>query len=136
MAALLLQLLLVTLHLHIVLLLLHVVKLLNLLREHLSDHQDLLRETIVFLDQDLLVLLILIFLLLDALSSLPNVALQVSPRLVRLVKLKLDLVFFLLNVLVELQLLVQSPQSCFQVVDVHPLLELVYLRITRDSAFS
>jgi hypothetical protein len=96
--------------------LLHVIEFLDLLREHVGYDKDLLGETLVLVDEDLLVLKVLVLLLLHFLGSFKQGETQLLATLLGLMQVVGDMVLFHFNVFVELQLLVKSIHGRFEMV--------------------
>ena len=88
--------------------LLDIIEFLDLLGEHVGDDQDLLGETLVLVDEDLLVLKVLVLLLLHLLGSLKEGETQLLAALLGLMQVVGDVILFHLNVFVELQLLIKG----------------------------
>ena len=104
------------------------IELLNLLREHVCDYQNLLRKALILIYQYLLIFEVFVLFLLDLLSSLHECDSELLPALLVLMQLLTHTLLFLVDVLVVLQLLIQCVHRTLQVLvhsDVHPLVVFI-----------
>jgi len=88
--------------------LLEVVIVLHLFREHIGDNEDLLREALVLVDKNLLILKVFVLLFLDLLCCFQECESKFLATLLGLVELFNHVAPFQFDVLVELEFLNQS----------------------------